>query len=467
MRSDGSTLNAPRVAPDASPVGAAPAIAAGHTPGELKRRFMVGTAWTLSAQMATHAIRFASNLILARLLAPDVFGLMAMVMIVIHGAEMCSGIGLRGSVVYHRRGDDPDFLNTAWTVQFLRSLLIWTAAVATSPVAARYFGEPALMALLPAVAVANIILGLESTAKFSLIRRLQPGRVLRRDLTSDLLGMSVTVSVAAMTGSVWALVLGTIARATLRCALSWRLIPGYRNRFMLQRQAVGELFRFGRWVLISTLLLFLLTQGDRIVLGRVLTTAELGVYAIAGLIVLTVDHMVKQMASNVLLPAYARLHERGQRELRRNVRRVRLGLLGLFLPIACTLVVGGDYLVRFLYPEAFHEAGWMLQFLALGLIGTIVTNSADSILLACGDSFRQMLLQVTRTVLFAAGIAMGLSWGGVPGMLLGISVAKFAEYPVLVALIRRYGVWMPGLDLGAVAAALAAVAGGLWLLGGL
>src|SRR5437763_480806 len=95
----------------------------------LKRRVLTASSWTLVGFGASQAIRFGSNLFLTRLLAPDIFGVVAIAIIISIGLEMFSDLGLRPNIIQSKRGDDPDFLNTAWVVQILRGLVLWIGAL--------------------------------------------------------------------------------------------------------------------------------------------------------------------------------------------------------------------------------------------------------------------------------------------------------------------------------------------------
>src|SRR4051812_45253512 len=111
------------------------------------RAAAVGSAvWTVLGFGAMQVLRFGFNLVLTRLVAPQVFGVMAMVTLCVQALHMFSDLGIRQCVVHHARGDDPDFLNTAWTLQILRGLLLWgLSAALAAPVAAFYGDMPELV----------------------------------------------------------------------------------------------------------------------------------------------------------------------------------------------------------------------------------------------------------------------------------------------------------------------------------
>ena len=137
----------------------------------------------------------------------------------------------------------------------------------------------------------------------------------------------------------------------------------------------------------------------------------------------------------------------------------------LTITFISTDVSWGQEIILFLYDPRYTEAGWMLQILAAGAIVSIVLNSIEYALLAMGDSFRFLMLLIGRTVVSVAAMIFGGVYYGIVGVVVAYSVLELLSYPILVALIRRYGVWLPGLDLGGLAVSAIVVGGGLWLKG--
>src|SRR5688572_15740248 len=123
---------------------AATAASTSPLPTNLRAAALGGSAWTLAGYMAMQVLRFGSNLVLTRLLFPEAFGVMTLGWVLMQGLEMFSDLGLGLSIVQHQRGDDPRFLNTAWTIQAVRGALLTLVAVAIAPAYAAFYGQPEL-----------------------------------------------------------------------------------------------------------------------------------------------------------------------------------------------------------------------------------------------------------------------------------------------------------------------------------
>ncbi len=429
----------------------------------LRSRALRGSVWTIAGHGLSQALRLGGNLVLTRLLFPEAFGVLALVQIVMRGLHMFSDVGLNASVIKDKRGDDPTFLNTAWTIQVIRGGGLCLCACVLAWPAAVFYGEPSLIWLIPAAGLSSILTGFGSTALFTLRRhvRLQP--LVLCELSSRLAGLAVMIGLALLWPSVWALVVGGLFRTGLNSLLSYFLLPGRGPRFTWDRAAAREMFRFGRWIFLSTALAFLLQQGDKAVLGKFITSAELGVFAVAAALSRLPLDVLRILNTRVLFPIYADLANNSPRRLRNRLYRARITLLTTFLPLLWILTIWGRLIVKLLYDARYVHAGWMLQILAAGSIGSVIAVTTGSVVLAVGDSFRHMVAQLVRTVLLIAGMAIGGWAWGVPGLLIGAAASKVLDYPALAWAVHRHGVWFPKLDLAAYAISVAVIGLGLRL----
>ena len=123
----------------------------------LKKLAIRGTVWTLVGYGLSQGLRLGANLCLTRLLAPEMFGLMALVNVFILGLTLFSDIGISASIVQHDRGEESDFLNTAWTLQIIRGFLLWFCCLALAIPVAKFYGEAQLSWLIPIVGFTTVI----------------------------------------------------------------------------------------------------------------------------------------------------------------------------------------------------------------------------------------------------------------------------------------------------------------------
>lgn len=431
--------------------------------GSLKQRAVTGAVFVISGKGGQAMVRLASNLILTRLLFPEAFGLMVLVKVAVQAVEFSSDLGFRGSVVQNKRSD-PRFLDSVWTVKVLRGLVVSLALGLAAPAISAHFEEPLLAFLIPVVGLRLAITGLASTSLLTLLRRVEPGKQVALLFGSQVVGVVVMVLAALWFRSVWVLVVGDLIAALARTIGSHFLIPGYRNRFAWDPDAVRDVFRFGRWIWLSSVMTGLLGLADRFILGEMMTASELGVYSLAFALASMFAGTAQQLSGNLLFPVYSSLARRGGEEGLSRIRRARATALLAFLPPLCFVVVFGPWIIELLYDDRYVEAGWMLQILAAGVIPQVLVVTAERGLLAFGDSFRHMALQVFSAGLFVMGLLIGADQGGAMGLMIGGGIGRLLSYIPYAALSRKYGFSTPALDLLALLASVLVCLAGLGML---
>ncbi len=427
---------------------------------------LTSSAWTMIGFGGEQAIRLARSLLLTRLLAPEFYGLIGLSGVVIGLIGRFSDIGLNVSIIRDKRGLEPRFLDTAWTMSVVRGVLVWLVACVCAWPAARMYNEPLLLLVIPLLGLTAVLNGASSTKIATLNRELRLGRQTVLRVMAQALGLVTTVAWALYDPEhIGVLVVGSIVSSLFMLVTSFVSLPGRGNRFCWDREAAHELFRFGKWIVVSTAITFFLAQGDQAVVGVIVTTEYFAVYSVAYFLARGVPQILLALGPKVLLPIYANMDENDRKQVRRRTFKMRAMLLGVFLPLMWLMVLFGRYLVWWMYPEHYRDAGWMFEILTAGNIGLVIGLTAGGVVLARGDSFRFMILQALRAVLMLIGMLVGY-WlgqrsghqdGAMIGFVVGMGLSYWLNYPILVWAIKRHGTWLPGLDAMAFGASLVVV----------
>ncbi|WP_270732582.1 oligosaccharide flippase family protein [Shimia sp. Alg240-R146] len=396
---------------------------------------------TIIGYGGSQALRLASNLILTRLLFPEAFGVMSLVWVFLQGLSNLSDMGVTQSILQSKRGEDRAFLDTAWTIQVIRGLLLLVVTWALAAPAAAFYDAPELADILPVVGVTLLIMGLFPTKRDSANRNLVLGRITAIDLSAQVLGLVVGVAVAWITGSVWALVANAVTTVFMQLIFYQIFLPGALNKPRWERPAARELIGFGKWIFVSTAAGFLLSQGDKIVLGKYLSLGALGVYNI-GFFLASFPLLLGGMVTRrIMIPIYREKPPQESAANRANLHRLRMmlsaGLFGLLTGFA----VLGVWLVGVLYDPRYALAGGVVVLLAVMQIPQIIALTYDHAALAAGDSRGFFVLASTRAALMIAGLILGASAHGLIGALVGQGVAMVLAYPAVIWLARRHNAW--------------------------
>ncbi|MEM7522746.1 MAG: oligosaccharide flippase family protein [Pseudomonadota bacterium] len=361
------------------------------------------------------ALRLGGNLIMTRLLAPEAFGLMAMVSAVQVAMVMFSDIGLRTAIVRSPAGDEPSFLRTAWTMQVLQFIAV-SAGVAGAGVLLwslqghvdfgdTVYGDPALPFLLLISTIAMMAQGMRSMNTALATRRVLQGRLTIVEVAAQAIGVGSMLCFAMIAPSVYALVFGMVITSVAGMTMTHLVLPGPRMKPELSRDHVKEIWSFGRWLVGASILGFFGNHGDRLVLSAFMSKEQLGLYAIAVLLV----NAVQMSFARVLAPVTAALSElwrERRHDLPRGFARVQRVYDAVSLASAFALVLAGTTIVEILYNDAFSGAGLYLSLLAFKL-ASVRYQPFHALLLTAGDSRRiATATLVTSVAMLAVSITM-------------------------------------------------------------
>jgi O-antigen/teichoic acid export membrane protein len=409
--------------------------------GSLKNLAIRGVAWTIAGFGVAQVLRFGFNLALTRLLFPELFGLMALVYAIVSGVTLFCDIGTAPAVIRDPRGDDPVFLNTVWTLQIARGFgLAFLCLLLAAPVAS-FYGDHRLKWVLPVIGLSSIVAGFTSTSLLTLQRRISVKRIVRVEVGTQALSGAVMIAWAWFDPGIWALLAGTLASAVIRLVWSHTLIPERRDRLAWEPAALREVFKFGRWIWLASVLTFLASQIDRLILGKLLALQMLGIYSIALAISDAPRGLTLSINNNVIYPAYSKAAGMPRAQLREKILRHRWPLLVIMACVVTSLAVSGDIIIRLFYDKRYAAGAWMLQLLALGVWPSALSYTIDSSLFAIGQPRYAPYGNLSKLLFTAVGIPLGFRLFGVAGAVIAVALNDLPYYVPIA-----YGLWREGLN---------------------
>lgn len=334
--------------------------------------------WVLAGYGGNQLIRLGSNLVMTRLLVPEMFGLMAVAWLFMTGLQLVSDMGLRQSIVRSQRADDPVFRGTAWSLQIIRGGLLWLCGLMIAGAIyglqqlgyvpdGTVYADPALAAVIAVLSTVALVSGFESTRMALAERNLAQNFVVRLELTGVVSGAISMILWALIDQSIWALVAGGLVAAITRVVLSHVWLPGASDSVIWDRATAAELFGFGKWVFLTSTLGFAVSSGDRLLLGGLVSPQQLGLYAIAFLIADAVSQIVSKLLGAVSFPAFSEVARLRPEELINVYYKFRLPIDVVALLACGALFVGGSVVVDVLFDDRYVGAGTILEVLAVSL----------------------------------------------------------------------------------------------------
>jgi O-antigen/teichoic acid export membrane protein len=413
---------------------------------DLGSRATTSTFWTVGGLAAANVVRLISNFVLAYLLIKEEFGLSGLIAVFVMGLGMFSDVGIGPSIVHSKRGEEVRFLDTAWTIQVLRGFALWgVACLVARPYADFFERTDPLYAdfdrLIPVAALMTVIQGFNSTRIFTAERNLALAKKIQGDLFGQVMAVIVMISWALVSPTVWALIACTLTQSFCVMVWSHTMIPGERNRFAFDRDCAAELFGFGRWIFVSTLITFFAMQIDRLLIGTELSAGDNGVYTVAMGITNIPQYLLGVLTGTVIFPLLAQYRRERPEVLAEKFRSQRVTLLigALVMGLGVGLLSRPFFL---LYRTQYHDAGWIAGLFMVPTWFFLLTVTSDRALLALG---RPKALALSNLAAFG-GKLLGGYWGyrlgGVPGFLFGLSLGT-----VLCHLVVQVALRLEGLDI--------------------
>ena len=407
----------------------------------VKKRAFRGAIWTIGGYGISQVLRFGTNLVLTRLLVPEFFGLMAVVNTLRAGIDLFSDLGISQSIVNNKQGDEPSFLNTAWTLQVIRGLVLWLFCLAITLPSANIYDDKRLLWLIPIVGLSSVLDGFSSSAIHTLMRRMDLGRLTKFDMLVQLISAFTLILLAWLYQSIWSLAVGVVIGAIYRMIGSHWLISGYKNRFAWNKDALRQLLSFGRWIFIATALMFMGEQADRLILGKLLSFQILGVYTIAYTLANIPREIIKKLSHRVIFPAISNKTDISRSSLRSKIIHQRKKMLMAFAILLAALVSVGDLVIGTLYDQRYTEATWMMPILSSGIWFSILFFTISPALLAIGKPLYTAQSNFARFVMIGVGLPLAFNNFGLIGVIIAIAVSDLPLY-----IVNLYGLWREKLS---------------------
>ena len=376
---------------------------------------------TSGAQML---LRVGSSLILTRILTPSAYGTMSIIVSIVLILVMLSDTGFSVCIVRSARGDDPRYLNTAFTLHLVRALINAGLMYVGAPFLANLYNSPVLAAPLRVVALWFLIDSLESPAFPLALRNRRSRVILYTEVTGSVISTAFTIVYCYFSRDFWGMVYGYLLNRAVVVFISHRLRLPFRLKLGVDWTAAKEMFEFTRFVMPSSMLTLFLNQYDKAVFLRFFNLSLLGIYTLAANIGGQVESIIIKASANVLYPRCAHNY-RNAREtfsLKYYLENTRLFIATLGIPAA----LGGaaHLLISVMYDPRYARAAEVLQAFCIRAVLLALTSPAQNMLIAAGESRIVLVGNIYRTVWIVAASVVGYRMFGFMGFTYGIALSS-------------------------------------------
>lgn len=343
----------------------------------LKRQVASGILWVTLANLMGRGLSYVTMLILAKLLDRADIGLMGMAMLAINALALFQDIGFESALIY-RRKNIAEASHTAFYTVIAMSALITLIGIAAAPLIAIFFKQPSVVPILRVLSLTVLLSSFSRVPLVLLSREIDFRRRMFPELTASLIASVVAIVMAFRGFGVWSLVWREIMRAVFATVLVWFVSP-YRPKWHFSRTEARELFGYGKHILSSQGLIFLITNVDNAIVGRYLGTADLGAYSFAYNTSNQPATQITSVISQVMFPAFSKMAD-GDPKQARVIRARYYSVIVRYVtwittPLAAAMILFAPAFINGLYGDKWAAAILPLQLLAIyGFVRSIAAN---------------------------------------------------------------------------------------------
>ncbi|HEX7117561.1 MAG TPA: lipopolysaccharide biosynthesis protein [Longimicrobiales bacterium] len=410
----------------------------------LSRQAVNAGVWAIRLRAVERGLAVVRILVLARLVAPEDFGLFGVATLMVASLEVFTQTGFAAALI-QRRGEIREYLDVAWTAQAIRGALLAGGAWLLAGPIAGFFDVTEAVPLLRVLGLVFLFQGVTNIGIVNFRRDLELHRQWGYVAAGAVTEVTVAIGIAAFGGGAWSLVIGVVAGHGSRAVASYVVHP-YRPRVRLDLGKARELYAFGRWVFASGILIFLVTQGDDAVVGRLLGVTALGWYQMAYLLSNLPATQIAHVLNEVTLPAFARLQDDRVRLTTAYLLSMETVATASF-PLAAMLLVAAPEIARGALGPDWVPIAPSLRILAILGVLRALGASNGALVQGAGRPRVDSEIALIHLALMAAFIVpLTRTWG-----LAG--AASAVTLPMLAS--QAYGFWRVRQVLGVTAADLA------------
>jgi O-antigen/teichoic acid export membrane protein len=401
--------------------------------GPLTRSVVRGATWTGIAQVSGQGFRLISMVVLARLLVPDDFGVVAIAMIFTSLVSQTVDLGFNQAIV-QRKEVTPSHLSTTFWISWGMGIIFCLATVGASPLISSFFSEDSVGPVLAVLSISFVITPLGSVHGALLRRGLKFFQFSMAEISGSVTYLVVAVSLAFAGFGVWSLVFGSLASDATYVTLRW-ILCRWHPSFTFSRQSLKELWGFGMKITGIKILGALSMRLDYVIIGRFLTPAAVGFYNLACKVPSYPINGLDLVVMRVAFPAYSSIQDEGERLRRGYAKSVSfVSLIGL--PMLIGLAIVTPEVVRVFFGEQWIPAIVPMQILCLGAGRQTLSAANSSVFWSKGRPDIELKLNIIGFVIDVPALLLGVQFGAT-GVALACMTIGFFWFPIKQTIANR------------------------------
>ncbi|MDI1309670.1 MAG: lipopolysaccharide biosynthesis protein [Methylotenera sp.] len=398
----------------------------------IKNKLAIGVAWLGAAKVIVNFLGIISTLILARLLTPEDFGLVALATTMLTIIGSVTELSLASALIHHKDPTDLHF-NTAWTLNLCRAVIVGLIFCAAAPLASNAYHEPRLLDVMLVIGGSVILSGFNNPKTVILTRRLVFWQEFVMTVTQKLVGFIVGIAIALVYKSYWALVGGIVASQIIGIIVSYVIIP-FRPKFAIIH--AKELWSFSIWLTFGKIVNTLNWNFDQLLVGAHLGKATLGFYSVGDKLAGMSSREIIGPLETTLFPAFSQIRDDNSR-LQSAYKTAQTLIFAIALPLGVGFALVAHSVVLLLMGVKWLPAVEVIQIIAVTVAFQTLSAAAQPLAMAQGETKFLFQRDLISFLIRVPLIIIGLMLGGLIGLLYGRAISTFISISMNMFIVRR------------------------------
>lgn len=394
----------------------------------LSKKVSKGAIWVTVANISARVLSLVSAIILARLLVPEDFGLMAVAMAIVAFSQGTTQTGF-GSALIQKQDSPEDFFNTAWTFELTRYLILFLIIFLAAPLFASFFKEPRAVAILRVISLSLVFQGLRNIGVVYFRKNLDFKKQFVLDIVPQMANICVVIPLAFFLRNVWALVWASLVTNITTCCISYVMHP-YRPRLDFSIKKARNLFNFGKWILGSSIVVMVRGQGMTMFVGKFLGMPILGFYNRAEAFSTMIFQQISGIVWKVGYPAYSQLQTDPIRFKNAYLKTLQL-LTFIGIPMAGGLFVLSRDFVHLFLTDKWLPIVPLIQILCLQAILDLINTPASIAFQASGRPAIGTKISIIGVIILAVIVYPLSSRWGAAGAVASLFLSVLITSPIV------------------------------------
>ena len=416
-----------------------------------------GAAWMVGARIGLRFIGLISTIILARVLVPEDFGLVAVAMLIYSLVEFLGEFGFDVALIAFQRSDRK-YYDTAWSLSIIRSLAVAVILLAVASPTSVLFEDERLVLIIACLSLVSVVTGFENIGIVDFRMKLQLRREFVFLICTKCISFTVTIAIALLLKNYWALVIGIFSERAARVVFSYVFHP-FRPRWSLSEWR--PLVNFSKWLLIKNIFEFHNNRIDSAIIGKISGSQSLGLYTVAYEIANLPTTQLAWPIARAIYPGYAMIAHDRERLVESYINVLSILLL-FSLPAGVGISLTAELIVNVVLGPKWVDAIPLLEILAIYGVFRVGAVCSGDLLIAMGRPRMRAFIELANALILLPMLIIGVQQAGAYGVawamtsvaavvfILSNGVALYLLSVPLMKVVRQ--VWRTGAALVAMIA---------------